>query len=82
MGTKEKLIVRFKGKPKDFSYDELKRLLGFFGYSEEQASGSRVVFSNKQIGHKIKLHKPHPINVLKRYQIEYIDQELKDLGIL
>jgi hypothetical protein len=82
MGTKEKLIARFTAKPKDFSYEELKRLLGFFGYSEEQASGSRVVFSNKLKGHKIKLHKPHPVNVLKRYQIELIEQELKDLGIL
>lgn len=82
MGTKEKLIARFKGKPKDFSYEELKRLLGFFGYSEKQASGSRVVFLNEQKGHKIKLHKPHPVNILKRYQIELIEQELNDLGIL
>jgi hypothetical protein len=52
MGTKEKLIARFKGKPKDFSYDELKRLLGFFGYSEEQASGSRVVFQISRRGTK------------------------------
>jgi len=82
MGTKEKLIARFVEKPKDFTYEELKRLLGFFGYREEQASGSRIVFSNNLTGHKIKLHKPHPINVLKRYQIELIEQELKDLGIL
>ena len=82
MGTKEKLIARFTGKPKDFSYEELKRLLGFFGYSEKQASGSRVVFLNKLKGHRIKLHKPHPVNVLKRYQIELIEQELKDLGLL
>jgi hypothetical protein len=82
MGTKEKLIARFKAKPKDFTYAELKRLLGYFSYSEEQSSGSRVIFINKQKGHKIKLHKPHPGNILKRYQIEMIEQELYYLGFL
>ncbi len=82
MGTKEKLIARFASKPKDFTYAELKRLLNFFDYTEEQASGSRVVFVNKKNGHKIKLHKPHPGNVLKRYQIELIGQELKDRKLI
>ena len=82
MGTKEKLIARFLSKPKNFSYSELKRLLGFFSYTEEQASGSRVVFVNKQSGHKIKLHKPHPGNVLKLYQLELIENELKYLELL
>jgi len=82
MGTKEKLIARFLSKPKDFTYFELKRLLGFFSYKEEKASGSRVVFVNKQSGHKIKLHKPHPGNVLKLYQIELIEDELKYLELL
>ncbi len=82
MGTKEKLIARFLSKPKDFTYSELKRLLSFYSYTEEQASGSRVVFVNKESGHKIKLHKPHPGNVLKRYQIELIENELKYLDLL
>ena len=33
MSQKEKLIERFSNKPKDFTYDELKRLLGYFGNS-------------------------------------------------
>ena len=82
MGTKEKLIARFLSKPKDFTYSELKRLLSFYGYTEEQASGSRVVFVNKEGGHKIKLHKPHPGNVLKRYQVELIENELKYFDLL
>lgn len=82
MGTKEKLIARFLSKPKDFTYSELKRLLGFYSYTAEQVSGSRVVFVNKESGHKIKLHKPHPGNVLKRYQIELIENELKYLDLL
>lgn len=34
MGTKEKLIERFLTLPKNFTYDEVKRLFGLFGYSE------------------------------------------------
>jgi hypothetical protein len=82
MGTKNKLITRFASKPKNFTYAELKRLLYIFDYTEEQASGSRVVFVNKKGDHKIKLHKPHPDNILKRYQIELIEQELKDRKLI
>jgi len=66
MTTLKKLIDRFRKKPKDFSYDELKRLLGFLGYNEKQGAGSRVVFINEKTNHKIKLYKPHPGNILKR----------------
>jgi len=77
MTTLKKLIERFRKKPKDFSYDELKRLLSFLGYSEKQGAGSRVVFINEKTNYKIKLHKPHPGNILKRYQMDLIENELK-----
>lgn len=79
MSQIEKLIGRFKAKPKDFSYHELVTLLSYFGYSQVQGAGSRVVFANDATGHKIKLHKPHPGNILKRYQLDLIEQELKNL---
>lgn len=82
MGTKEKLIQRFKSKPKDFSFAELQRLLVAFGYQELQGAGSRVVFVNNALDHKIKLHKPHPGNILKRYQIDLIQQELEKMELL
>jgi len=82
MGTKDKLVLRFRSKPKDFTFGELKRLLQIFGYLEEQGSGSRVVFVSKVLDHKIKLHKPHPGNVLKRYQMDLIEQELQNKGLL
>ena len=82
MGTKEKLISRFIAKPNDFSYQELTRLLGFWNYNELKAEGSRVVFANHISGHRIKLHKPHPGNILKRYQLELIENELKEKGLL
>lgn len=82
MGTKDKLLLRFRSKPKDFTFGELKRLLQSFGYNEDQGSGSRVVFINSAINHKIKLHKPHPENILKRYQLDLIEKELRNKNIL
>lgn len=46
MGTKEKLIQRFISQPKDFTWDELVRLFGIFGYeigNKGKTSGSRVI---------------------------------------
>jgi predicted RNA binding protein YcfA (HicA-like mRNA interferase family) len=77
MSSFEKLQTRFLSNPKDFNYDELKRLLSGFGYKEQQRSGSRVVFKNERLHHSIKLHKPHPGNILKRYQVNIILKELK-----
>ena len=82
MTKQEKLLSKFISRPTDFTYNELIRLLRGFGYEELQESGSRVVFRNEQIKHNIKLHKPHPGNVLKRYQIELVIQELRTNGLL
>ena len=82
MSSFEKLQIRFLSTPQDFSYDELKRLLSGFGYKEQQRSGSRVVFKNERLHHSIKLHKPHPGNILKRYQVNTISKELKIKGLL
>jgi len=78
----EKLASRFLTRPKDFTYSELKSLLSGFGYIEFQGSGSRVVFFNKKLKHNIKLHKPHPGNILKKYQIDLVINELKSNGLL
>lgn len=40
MGTKEKLIERFKSQPKDFNWDELVRLFSIFGYKIDNKGGS------------------------------------------
>ena len=82
MSSFEKLQIRFLSTPQDFSYDELKRLLSGFGYKEQQRSGSRVVFKNERLHHSIKLHKPHPGNILKRYHVNTISKELKIKGLL
>ncbi|MDR0798194.1 MAG: type II toxin-antitoxin system HicA family toxin [Dysgonamonadaceae bacterium] len=75
MSKIEKLIIRLLSYPKDFTYDELKTMLLSFGYKETQGAGSRVCFVKEE--HKIKLHKPHPGNILKHYQLDLIIEELK-----
>ena len=80
MSKSDKLIIRFLSHPKDFTYNELKTLLFTFGYKEVQGSGSRVCFIKEN--HKIKLHKPHPENILKRYQFDLIEEELTNKGLI
>lgn len=83
MSKDEKLFKRLKSKPKDFTYNELRKVLASLGYNETQSgktSGSRVAFINSMDGHIIRLHKPHPNNELKQYQIEQIIEELTSRG--
>ena len=85
MSKHEKLIKRLKSKPKDFTYNELKSLLSGLGYDEitqGKTSGSRVAFLNNKTKHLIRLHKPHPKNILKSYQINLILEELKNTGVI
>ena len=78
----ENLISRFQSRPKEFTYNELQRLLNGLGYTEWQRTGSRVVFFNKKLKHSIKLHKPHPDKILKRYQIDLVFNELRSKELL
>jgi hypothetical protein len=85
MSKDEKLVKRFLARPRDFTYDELRTLLKNFGYEEDQrgkTSGSRVAFYNKMTRHIIRLHKPHPDNELKMYQIDLVREELEGKGIV
>lgn len=82
MSKHEKLLNRFLSKPKDFKYSELKRLLGIYGFIEKQSEGSRVIFQNTKLNNAIKLHKPHPANILKRYQLDLIENFLKEKGLI
>jgi len=85
MSKNEKLFKRLLSKPKDFTYNELRRLLTGLGYSETQSgktSGSRVAFINESTHHIIRLHKPHPGNELKQYQIEQLIEEFNLRGLI
>ncbi|MBQ9409678.1 MAG: type II toxin-antitoxin system HicA family toxin [Clostridia bacterium] len=85
MSTIDKLIERFKAFPADFRFDELVRLLAYFGYEENnkgKTSGSRVAFMRAKDGKIIFLHKPHgkPNNPLKGYQLRDIYRALVERG--
>jgi len=84
LSKKEKLAKRLLSRPSDFTFDELTTLLGHLGYSKEAAGktgGSRVTFANND-GDYIRLHRPHPRNILKLYQIDDIVANLKERGLL
>jgi len=85
MSQKEKLIKRFQNRPKDFTYRELLSLINYFGYKEfnkGKTSGSRRAFYNEKTKHIIRLHKPHPGEILKTYQINLLMDEFKKKNLL
>lgn len=85
MGSKDKLIERFKKKPKDFTYEETLSLLKHFGYCEYTkgaTSGSRVRFKNEAMGTYIDIHRPHPGSIMKEWMVKTIYQHLKSNGLI
>jgi predicted RNA binding protein YcfA (HicA-like mRNA interferase family) len=74
MSKTEKLIEKLKSRPKDFTWDEMLKVLKHYGFEQMRqgkTGGSRRKFVNseKQI---INLHEPHPQKVLKLYQLDII----------
>ncbi|MBE7645392.1 type II toxin-antitoxin system HicA family toxin [Tenacibaculum dicentrarchi] len=80
MGKIEKLITKFMSNPKDLTWDELIKILAYFGFNEinkkGKTGGSRVKFSDKE-KRIINLHKPHPSNIVKQYIIKQILEKLR-----
>jgi len=84
MRQKEKLIKRLKLRPKDFTFDEAETLLKYLNYTrynKGKTSGSRVIFISE--GHEpIMLHKPHPRNEMKIYQVKQLIEILEEEGMI
>ena len=79
MSKREKLVARFLQLPKDFHFDEMVKLLGYFGFTavkKGKTSGSRVKFVN-DAGVVILLHKPHPSGIMKEYQLKQVKEILE-----
>jgi len=79
MSKKEKLIKRLLSRPKDFNVDEAETLIGLLGgykSNRGKTSGSAISFIMSD-GTQIELHRPHPGNNLKRYQIDDMIEKLK-----
>lgn len=84
MSSKQKMVKRLLSRPKDYTYGELKTLLGKLGYEEDnkgKTSGSRISFYNSR-KQAISVHKPHPGNELKLYVINLVIDTLKRNGDL
>lgn len=84
MSQVQKLIIRLLSYPMDFTWDELVKILKHFGYKEfkgGKTGGSRRKFADDK-KHILSLHKPHPSNILKRYQLEDVVDALKERGYL
>jgi len=85
MSSHEKLLERFLTLPKDFTWDELKRLLNKYGYFQNnkgKTSGSRIAFENEISNIMLDLHKPHQKNILKPYQMKDVLDFLKRIEII
>lgn len=85
MSKKDKLIERLRTVPKDFTYEELVSLLKYLGFEEVKSgktSGSAVKFKNYKTNRIIYLHKPHPSNIVKKYILIYVIEELEKGGYL
>ena len=85
MGQKDKLIQRLKSFPKDFTFDEAERLLGYLSfqrYNKGKTSDSRIIFISNKYKTKIMLHRPHQRKELLEYQIRQLIEQLSQEGLL
>ena len=85
MGKLEKILERLLNGIGTITYQELTYVLQRFNYkpiSSGKTSGSRVAFYNAEINDMIRLHRPHPGNELKDYQVKLIRSHLKQNGLI
>ena len=79
MSKTEKLLEKFKSIPNDLTWDELVKILNYFGYFElskkGKTGGSRRKFVN-EVKDVINLHKPHPTKIIKKYMIKQLLEKL------
>ena len=84
MGQKERLLARLRSHPRDFTFNEMVALLGYLGFERSNkgaTSGSRVRFTHETCG-AITMHRPHPGNELKPYQIRQLIETLEGKGLI
>ena len=84
MSKNDKIVERFITLPKDFTFDEIEKILTNFGYEKSnkgKTSGSRVMFK-KDGSAPVLLHKPHPGNIVKYYALKQVYDILKNEGLI
>lgn len=81
----DKLKARLLQKPKDFTFEELESLLLSLGFEERKTGktgGSRRLYVKTDTKSIIRLHKPHPSNIIKAYVIKEVIEQLKKEDLL
>lgn len=84
LSRRDKLTERLLSNSSDFTFDEMVTLLGHFGYTASKTGktgGSKIAFTDDE-GDYIRLHKPHPRNILKQYQVNDVITALSERGLL
>ena len=79
----ENLIEQLCSLLRDFTVNKLNKLmksLGYVQYQRGKNSASRIAFYHQEKKLIINLHKPHPGNELKIYQIKEVIKFLKRAG--
>lgn len=85
MNKRDKLLKKFRSLPKDFTFEELQSLFSQFGFCLENkgtTSGSRVIFVNDKTRDAYIMHKPHPKNIIKGYQMRQVYDFLISKGYI
>jgi predicted RNA binding protein YcfA (HicA-like mRNA interferase family) len=85
MTKQDKLIKKLLSKPKDFTFDEMEKLLIQLGFEKKKSGktgGSRVRFYNPDEDCIIILHKPHPQNEIKSYVLNQVILNLKNHNLI
>ena len=83
MSKKSKLVDRFLLIPKDFTWEELVKVLSLYGFTEQNSgktSGSRRKFVDDSKNIISFLHKPQSGNIVKEYALKDVIAYLKEKG--
>ena len=85
MSKSGKLLKKLLANPTPvtFTYQDLVKMMSSFGYvTSERGSGSRVCFYHSKTKAVHYMHKPHPGNELKKYQVLQLIEFLREQGDL
>jgi hypothetical protein len=67
----------WRADQRNFTWNEWKVIIAYYGHSEKKGSGSRRKFINEKTKRVLSVHEPHPKPVLKRYALEIIIDHLR-----
>jgi len=66
----KKALAKIQSKPTNFTWNDLVRIMLYFGYQQLEGSGSRVKFYHQKKDTLLNIHKPHNPKTLRPYQID------------